>query len=240
MKSKICVILLIITLAFATSSHQNIERNKTTLNRRFEIFKNGLEFDANFDEFDLDCIREKLKLTENGEKEILSLEGTFLVSKAADSCSVSGEVERIKKMLKERSNRPMFRIGLADIHCTKYILQKLNSNLKLIQEFIPESMNEDERKFCEKKSKFEEFMGKFVVSEELEFPRIWNDIDYISNFTCGAASFNKLKEFYFIKEYFGIEEKSKIDDSDVENVATALVRIADNVFNCRMSKINGK
>lgn len=239
MKSLICVILLLI-IQFVDASNQNVKRNKTTLNKRFEIFKNGLEFDANFDEFDLKCIREKLKLTENGEKEILSLEGTFLVSKAADTCSVSGEIERKKKSLKERSYRPIFRIGLADIPCTKLILQKLNPNLKSIQEFDPESMEEDERKFCEQKSTFEEFMGKFIISEELKFPRLWKDDDYIFNFTCGATSFIELKKLYFIKEYFGIEEESKINDSDVENIAKIMVRIADNVFNCRMNIINNK
>lgn len=123
-----------------------------------------------------------------------------------------------------------------DIPCAKLKLHQLDPTFELIKDFNPESIDEDEKMYCDEKTKADDFNTRMMISEALELPRIWKGIDHLSNFVCGAFDLPKLTKTFYTMQI--LWHGSKIDESIIDDIARCFAETIDKIFECRMSKLN--
>lgn len=94
-KMKLKLITFCVILIFISESLSERKENKFTLNKELErvALKSSWTKDKFYKNLNISCITEKLKLSENGDKEIFKPEAEILMTKAITSCSEYDEIE---------------------------------------------------------------------------------------------------------------------------------------------------
>lgn len=215
---------------------------KTTLNEKLENEVKRATYSSNkfYKNLNTDCIKEKLNIPENGEKKISKLDAEVLMAKTLTSCSGFEESDYWKQIINNIYGDPIYTTSPEDSSCIKLNLRKLNSNLKLVKNFDSESMTDDDKEFCDEKTKFDDFETRMMITDILELPKLWKGIDYVSIFTCGVMDFNKLNEIILTLKLFSISNEKNADESEIESVAQNITKHIDQVYSCRISKLNDK
>ena len=102
--------------------------NKWTLNKKLEnvVSRSSYSDDKFYKNLNIDCIKEKLQLSENGDKEIFRLEAEVLMTKALTSCSEFGAVEYFMDTIKQKPGHSIFETEPDDLPCFQLYLHKLH------------------------------------------------------------------------------------------------------------------
>ena len=216
------------------------DRKKWTLNKKLEniVSRSSYTDDKFYKNLNIDCIKEKLKLSENGDKEIFRLEAEVLMTKAITLCSEFGAVEYFKDAIKHKPGHSIFNTEPDDLDCFKVFLSKLDPTSELVNNFNPESMSNDEKEYCDEKTKADDFNNRMMISEAIGVPKIWKGFDYISNFTCSAFDLMKLRKTFLTMQIIWNGDEIQVNESEIENIAISFADTVDLVFTCRMSKLS--
>lgn len=229
----ICIILFSIS-----ESLGGRKEYKSTLNKELDRVadKSSYTEDKFFKNLNISCITEKLKLSENGDKEIFKAETEILMMKAITSCSEFDEIEFWKDGLNRKPGHSIFEAEPEDIPCAKLKLHQMDPTFELIKDFNPESINEDEKMYCDEKTRADDFNTKKMISEALELPRLWKGIDHLSNFMCNSFDMTKFTKIFYTMQI--LWHGNKVNESIIDNIARSFAEIIDKAFECRMSKLN--
>ncbi|CAH1734359.1 unnamed protein product [Chironomus riparius] len=240
MMKLVFVQILIIFFGVNQINYCKNDRIKWTLNKNLEnvVTRSLYSNDKFYKNLNTDCIKEKLKLSENGDKEIFRLESEVLMTKAITSCSEFGAVEFFKNAIRHKPGHSVFDTKSDDLPCTKLNLHKLDPTSCLVKSFNPESMSDDEKEYCDEKTKADDFNTRMMISDAIGVPKIWKGIDYVSNFTCGAFDLMNLRKIVFKMQILWNAEEGQTDEAEIEDFAVILADTVDQVFNCRMSKLS--
>lgn len=230
----------IITLAVyeisCTTSDEPSAPEKLTLNQIYNEIqenssKNGLIQEllklTNFQNYD--CIKEKLKLSQIGQKELSSTEAQFLLSKTISACSGQAESELLKLILNQFSKNYQIQMTDEDLLCTKLTLQKFNPSSKFVENFNQNEMTKVEKESCEERVRTDR------SGLERELRKIGNE--EFSAFTCGKLNSDEIYKYMCTFGLITDEIDAKLRDSEMEMLVEDAVKKIGEVFECRMNKL---
>jgi len=237
----IVITITIITLVAHQSSCSVItEPNppiRMTLNQLFEDFLNNssqiniIQELHNFSSIqNFDCIKEKLKLSETGDKELSSIETQFLLAKAAIECSNRSESEFLKIHLNKFSELLSSTLEHDDIQCTKFALQKLDPNSKFLENFDENSMTDEKQEACEERVS----RDKSGLQKDLNIIKI----EDISKFTCINLNVDTIYKYMSKFTLIAVESDEQLKDSEMDKLIEAIVKKSDEIFECRINNLS--
>ena len=232
-----CVILLTISQSISSPTQSSNQIQKSTLNQKTnKIFNNSAfnkvpkSFEKFFNKSNRDCVSEKLKLSENGEKELIKFEAEMLAVKAVVTCSEHEESEFWKNVFAEISQMLLTGMGDEDLQCVKFLLNQLDSKSNLVEDFNVESMTKDDKETCEARIKRDEKNLRNEIS------RLIGDDD-ISAFTCGVLDVSEANKIFCKIILLGTKEDINVKNLELEKLSSVVVEKVDQFFSCRMNKL---
>lgn len=230
----------IITLAVypisCTSDDEQLSTEKLTLNQiynelRENSSKGGLiQGLLKFTKVqNYDCIKEKLKISQVGQKEIPSIEAQFLTSKAIIACSGHSENELLKSILSQFSKNHQIQMTDEDLLCTKFILQKLDPSSKFVENFNQNVMTAADKESCKERVRTD----RSGLDEELR--KIGNE--EFSTFTCERLNSDEIYKYMCTFGLITDEIDTELKDSEMDILVEDAVKKIEEIFECRMNKL---
>lgn len=237
----ILITITIITLVARQSSCSVINEpnqpEKLTLNQLFEELSNNssqikiIQKLQNFSSIqNFDCIKDKLKLSETGEKELSNIETKFLLAKAATACLDQSENEFLKIHLNKFLEIFASSLDHDDIQCTKFALRKLNQDSKFVENFDENSMTDEKQEECEErvtrdKSGLQKDLNKIKIED-------------ISKFTCISLNADTIYKYMCTFTLVAVESDEQLKDSEMDKLIDAIVKKSDEIFECRINNLS--
>lgn len=239
MKLSILIIFSLILYANCDPKRNFYRINNLTLTNGYNKHIRHQSLDGIYDPFrkffiniNYDCIEAKIKLHENGEKEMSSTELEVLMTKSLTSCSEYGEQEFWKIFVTEVSNSMKSRTVSESRPCLSLALHNLNANSKLIENFDPKSLSAEDINYCNTQI-------RIIDSDIQQETESRVNIDELQTLTCGALNYKEIREAYYTMMIVGSVDDEQLKSSEINKFSQFAVGKVDNIFNCIMARSEG-
>ncbi|CAG9810860.1 unnamed protein product [Chironomus riparius] len=233
------IFAILLTLLTISQCQAQQEPSKMSLNQAYQkIEKESTKssgFNPKLEKFlknlNLNCIKEKLKLSENGDKQLKDIEIMILVTKSITACSGHDASEFWKAFIEDNMPKGNFKMSAKDLQCVKLNYKHNNPESRLVSDFDVNSLTEAQIQACdeeikEKDSHLEDGIARTIDGSDLKI------------ITCGVLDVPKVKNILYKMSILANVNNSVLVNSEVEKLPEMFVQLVDKIFDCIIARLD--
>jgi len=207
-------------------AYEKVERESKQIsgqiNSKFEKFMKNLN---------LDCVKEKVKLSQNGNKQLMEIEMFILMVKSVTACSGHDANDFWKILIEENLPKRKFQMTPSDLQCVKLHFQRQYPESRLVEDFNKNLLTEAQIQACdeeikEKDSHIEDGIERIIGGSDL------------STITCGVLDVPKVKSILYKMSLMANVNKSEFVKLEVEKLPSIFTELADKIYDCIMIRFD--